>query len=445
MKLRLSCCTPLIFAASVLTPQICGAANLAEIFQLAASKDSVIQASRAQYEAAIAALPLARSAMRPQITLTADTGLTDANDDFYETYASTTLGASITQFVYNPTASRSVKKAKANVAQAEASLKEAEQTLMFRTAQAYFNVLTAREAFRAANSSREAIARQTDQAERRFDVGLSAITDVKEAQAQLDLAIAREVVAENQLALAREALRVIINQDVPVLDGLKEDAALTAPTPNSVDEWIAVATENNPRLTVARRDYDLAKADLSIERAGRLPTLALVGGYQDQSTDREEVPGTASGDRESGQLKLQLEYPLFTGGRTNALVGQAKSRATQASYNLETVRRAVVQETRDAYLTVLADISQTNALQQALSSTEVAKDATQAGFDAGTRTAVEVLVSLRDTFNAYADYAAARHQYVISSLQLRLAAGILDTKHIDSISQSLTTYNNDIN
>jgi len=440
MKLRLACCTSIIVFASTLTPQIGAAADLSEIYQIAVSKDSVIQASRAQYEAAIAALPLARSAIRPQLALSADSVINDVNDDLSGNFGTASLTASVSQALYNPTATRSIKKAKVSVAQAEATLKEAEQTLMFRTSQAYFNILTAREAFRASSSSREAIAQQTEQAERRFDVGLSAITDVKEAQAQLDLAIAQEVVAENQLALAREALRVIINQEVPVLDDLKEDAALTAPTPASVEEWIAVAKENNPRLEVARKDFELAESDLSIERAGRVPTLALVGGYQNQKSDRDVILGRTA-DSETGQISLQLDYAFYTGGRTSALVRQAKSRTTQASFNLETVRRAVVQETRDAYLTVLSDISQTNALQKALSSTEVAKDATQAGFDAGTRTAVEVLVSLRDTFNAYADYAAARHQYIISSLELRLAAGILAQKHIDSISRSLTPEN----
>ena len=433
MKLRF--CTPLILAAS-LAPQFATGADLSEIYQMAASKDSVIQASRAQFDAAVAALPLARSAILPQVTLSSDVAINEINDDTSGSFGDGSFGASVTQFVYNATASRSVKKAKVTVAQAEAALKEAEQNLMFRTSQAYFNILTAKEAFNAARSSREAIAQQTEQAERRFDVGLSAITDVKEAQAQLDLAVAQEVVAENQLALAREALRVIINEEVPELDDLKANASLTAPDPSSIEEWIVVATANNPRLEVARKDLELAQGDISIERGGRLPTLALVGGYQNQMSDREVVLGTTA-DSESGQISLQLEYPLYTGGRTSALITQAKSRSEQASFNLETVRRAVVQETRDAYLTVLADISQTNALEKALSSTEVAKDATQAGFDAGTRTAVEVLVSLRDTFNAYADFAAARHQYIISSLQLRLASGILAEKHIDAISNSL--------
>lgn len=437
-RLTLTYCLPVAMAALLPLAQPASAANLSEIYQLAVEKDSVIQASRAQRDAAIEALPLARSAMLPQVAFAADIAENESNDDFNGRFTSDSYSASVTQNIFNSTASRSIKKARVTVEQAEATLQEAEQNLMFRTAQAYFNVLTAREAYSAASSSREAIASQTEQAERRFDVGLSAITDVKEAQAQLDLAVAREVVAENQLALAKEALRVIINQEVPPLDGLKENAELTAPEPTSVDEWIAVAEKNNPRLEAARKDFDLATADISIERAGRLPTVALVGGYQNQSSDNITTTGLLQADNESGQIRIQLDLPIITGGRTSSLVRQAKSRATQASFNLETVQRAVVQETRDAYLTVLADISQTNALQQALNSTEVAKDATQAGFDAGTRTAVEVLVSLRDTFNAYADYAAARHQYVVSSLQLRLAAGILAQKHIDSISKSLT-------
>ena len=432
-RLTLTFCLPLLVATPLLLPKISHAANLSEIYQMAESRDSVIQASRAQYEAALEALPLARSALLPQVAIAADIARNDINDDSIGSFNSDTIGASVTQNLFNLTASRTFKRAKATVAQAAATLKEAEQSLLFRTSQAYFNILTAREAHSAARSSREATASQTEQAERRFDVGLSAITDVKEAQAQLDLAIASEIVAENQLALAREAMRVIINQEVPTLDGLKDDAELTAPAPTSIEEWIAVAEENNPRLDVARKDLDLAKADISIERAGRFPTVALTGGYQDSSTENVVELST-----ESGQVSVQLEYPIFSSGRTSSLIRQAKSRSEQASFNLETVRRAVVQETRDAYLTVLSDISQSNALEKALNSTEIAKEATQAGFDAGTRTAVEVLVSLQDTFNAYADYAAARHQYVISSLELRLAAGILAEKHIDSISNSLS-------
>ena len=432
-RLTLTCCLPLVVATPLLISQTSNAANLSEIYELAEARDSVIQASRAQYEAALEALPLARSGLLPQVAVAADAAVNESNDDNNGSFGSDTIGASVTQPVFNLTASRSFKRAKTTVAQAKATLDDAEQTLLFRTSQAYFNILTAREAYIAAKSSREATASQTEQAERRFDVGLSAITDVKEAQAQLDLAVAREVVAENQLALAKEAMRVIINQEVPRLDGLKDDAELTAPEPASIDEWIAVAIENNPQLDVARKDFDLAKVDVSLERAGRFPTVALTGGYQDLNTD-----SISTIDNESGQISLQLEYAIFTSGRTSSLIRQAKSQSDQASFNLETVRRAVVQETRDAYLTVLSDISQSNALQKALNSTEVAKDATQAGFDAGTRTAVEVLVSLQDTFNAYADYAAARHQYVISSLELRLAAGILARKHIDSISNSLS-------
>ncbi len=436
-RLTLKFYLPFLLAAPLLPAQIASAANLSDIYEMAEARDSVIQASRAQYEAALEALPLAKSAMRPQIAIAANIAQNEDNDDGGGTFESDSLGASITQNVFNLTATRTIARARVAVAQAKATLKEAEQNLMFRTAEAYFNVLTAREAFSAASSSREAIASQTEQAERRFDVGLTAITDVKEAQAQLDLAVAREVVAENQLALAKEALRVIINEEVPPLDGLAANAALTAPEPTSVEEWIAVATKNNPRLAVAEQEFELAVADIKIERAGRLPTVALIAGYQNQSSE-QPVNLQQEIQRESGQIQLQLEYPFITGGRTSALIRQAKSRSTQSSFNLETVRRAVIQETRDAYLTVLADISQSNALGKALDSTKVAKDATQAGFDAGTRTAVEVLVSLRDTFDAYADYAAARHQYVISSLQLRLAAGILAQKHIDSVSKSLT-------
>lgn len=435
MKLRPT--LPLVLL-TLLAP-VAQAANLLDIYQLARDNDSVIQATIAQYNAATEAYPVARSALLPSVTLDADKSYTNiASDADREgnklgVLESDTLGATITQNLYAPEAWQNTQKARLRVEQAEATLKEANQTLLFRTAEAYFNILTAEETFAAASSSREAIARQTDQSEQRFEVGLSAITDVKEAQAQLDLAIAREVVAENQLAVAKEALRVIIGQEVPVLDTLSSDATLTNPSPASVDEWIAMAEANSPRLYIADLDYQLAAKDIAIERAGRKPTLNLTGRYAKSDSEL-----SASPSRETSTVVLQFAYPLYTGGRTSALIQQAKSRAEQARFNKETVRRAVEQETRDAYLSVIADVSQAKALDQALESTEVAREATQAGYDAGTRTAVELLVSLRDTFGARADYAAARHQYVIRSLQLRLASGILAEKHIEAVNKSLS-------
>jgi outer membrane protein len=432
MKLRQTLALTLTLSSALSLAPAANAANLLDIYQLARDNDSVIQATIAQHDAAIEALPLARSALRPNVALVADKAINETNNDGTGIYESDSYGASFSQNVYAPEAWQSAKKAKLAVEQAALTLKEAEQNLMFRTAQAYFNILTAEETFRAASSSREAIARQTEQSEQRFEVGLSAITDVKEAQAQLDLAIAREVVAENQLSVAKEALRVIIGQAIPSLNPLSSEATLTNPSPASVDEWIAMAENNSPRLQIADLDQALAEKDIAIERAARKPTIALNGGYTNSTTE-----ASTGRDVESGQLQLQLTYPLYTGGRTNALIRQAKARATQARFNRETVRRAVEQETRDAYLSVIADVSQANALRQALASTEVAREATQAGFDAGTRTAVELLVSLRDTFSARADYAAARHQYVVRSLQLRLASGLLAEKHIEAVNRSL--------
>lgn len=437
MKLQAPLALLLALAAPLTATNEIFAADLGEIYQLARDRDSVIQATQAQFEAAQQALPIARAGLLPSVTLQGDKALNETNDDTQGRFDSDAYGATITQTIFNRSTSQTVAKARLSVAQAEASLREAEQSLIFRTAQAYFNVLTAEEAFRAASSSRDAISRQTEQAEKRFEVGLTAITDVKEAQAQLDLAVAREVVAENQVALAKQALRVIIGQEVPDLDPLSQTAKLTAPVPQSLDQWLALAEANSPRLKIANFDYEIARADIKIERGARLPTLALNGRYTNSTTEAT----SSRPEIESGQLQLQLTYPIITGGRTNALIRQARARSRQAAFNRETVRRAVEQETRDAYLSVLADISQARALKQALSSTEVAKDATQAGFDAGTRTAVEVLVSLRDTFNAYADFAAARHQYVVRSLQLRQAAGILAEKHIAAVNSSLEPRN----
>ncbi|MEM7260124.1 MAG: TolC family protein, partial [Pseudomonadota bacterium] len=246
---------PLLLSVA-LTPSVF-AADLMDIYQIARENDSVIQATIAQHDAAIEALPLARSALRPSVALNAEKTWNSIANDQRGILEADSYSASVSQNLYAPEAWHSAKKATLNVEQAKATLKEAEQNLMFRVAQAYFNILTAEETLQAASSSREAISRQTEQAEKRFEVGLSAITDVKEAQAQLDLAVSREIVAENQLAVAREALRVIIGLEVPALDPLSGDATLTNPSPASVGEWITMAEQNSPRLRIADLDQAL--------------------------------------------------------------------------------------------------------------------------------------------------------------------------------------------
>lgn len=407
------------------------AADLLEVYQLAQQSDASYQAARYQLDAAREILPQARAALLPQVSASANAAINDTNNDGRGMYDSRTLSLSLVQPLYNQASFAGYSQAKLTLAQAEATFATAEQDLLLRVADRYFNVLRTLDNLQFAQSEKEAIARQLDQAERRFEVGLIAITDVKEAQAQYDLAVAREIAAQNSVATAREALYVTTGERVDTLDRLSEEAPLDTPQPADVEAWVEIAEDNNLSLAAARLAVRIAEEQISVNKAGHYPTLNLIGSYNNTESDGN------SGDSESGSLMLKLDVPLYSGGGTSAAVRQARANALVAGQQAELQRRSTEQTARSAYLSVQSDISSVTALKQALVSTQVAADATQAGFDVGTRTAVEVLAALRNTYSAQANYRSGRYDYLLDRLRLQQAAGTLSLEDLESINSWL--------
>ncbi|MFK7993836.1 MAG: TolC family outer membrane protein [Granulosicoccus sp.] len=406
--------------------------NLRSVYEQAKEYDAEFQAAQYELEAARRNIPLAKSAFRPQLSFGAEAGLASKANDGEGPYEETALSLSLNQSLFNRANSKLVDQALIGVRQAEAQYAAIGQTLILRVATAYFDVLRAQANVEFSQSELQAISRQREQAERRFDVGLVPITDVRSAQAQYDLAVAQEIAASNQLSTAREALLRISGVDAELLTPLASDLPLTPPDPANIDAWVETAKEQNLELVIAHLANESSGTQVAIERAGRYPTLDLVGSAA--STTTEEVIGR---DGELASISLQLRLPILTGGRINAQVAQAKAQARASEQQLLTQQRTTTQQTRDAYRGVQASISRVRALRQALVSTQQSAEATDAGFRAGTRTSVDVLQALRDTFRARSDYAGARYDYIINTLNLKAASGTLSESDLYAINRFL--------
>lgn len=407
-------------------------ADLKYVYEQARQYDAEYSAAQFELDAARQRIPVARSTFLPQMALGGEAGISTLADDGEGPYGETVLSLSLSQTLFNRANGKLLEQAEQSVVQAEAQYLALGQTLILRVATAYFDVLRAEANLEFSQSELEAISRQLEQAERRFDVGLVPVTDVRSAQAQRDLAVAQEIAATNQLSTAREALLLITGENPDQLSVPGDDLPLLPPSPANLDAWVELAMDQNLELVIARLANDSTHTQIDIERASRYPTLDLIGSAASSTTER-----VGQNDTDIAEIKLQLQLPLLTGGLVKAQVAQAQALARSSDEQLLAQERATVQQTRDGYRGVQATISRVRALRQALVSTQKAAEATEAGFRAGTRTSVEVLQALRDTFSARSDYAGARYDYIINSLSLKAAAGTLSESDIDSVNKFL--------
>lgn len=411
--------------------------DLLQVYRLAQQNDPTFAAARAEYQAAREAVPQARSAVLPQVTFSASTGEdsqedldTGATDDF----SSTQYSLSLRQTLFDWSEFSGLDRADAQVAQAESQFAVAEQELITRVAQAYFDVLGARDTLRFARAEKRAIERQLEQAQERFEVGLIPVTDVKEAQASYDLAVSREIDAENALENAREVLRTLTGEPPGTLTGVVADLELRSPDPASPGPWVDTALQQNPSYLAARSSAEVARYEIRQARAGHYPTLDLVA-----SRTREDRDGgfTQQGEFETDRIGIELNIPLYSGGATVSATRSARSQFEAAQSRTVQARRSAEQDTRNAFRGIEASLSQVRALDQAVESNRAAVEATRAGFRVGTRTAVDVLEALRDLYQAQRDYATARYQYIVNRLRLKQAAGTLTVEDVRLINSWL--------
>ncbi len=365
---------------------------------------------------------------------------------------STSNGYSINlrQELYNHSTWLGLRQSEKRELQAKINHEGSKQDLIVRAAEAYFNVLAAQDSVAFSKAETEAVSKELAQTKQRFDVGLIAITDVHEAQSRYDLAIANQIAAQNGLDNAHELLQQITGQYHYDLLTLKDDIPLRNPEPENIKEWVKRAESNNISLKASKVGMEIAKQSISISQAGHYPTLDLSASYSDGSNESDsegsQVFGgvlfptstnNSDGDQESTSISLNLNVPIYSGGRTNSQVEEAQHLYLQASHSLEAERRRAVSLTRSSYLGTVAAVSSVKALKQAVVSAEKSLEATQAGFEVGTRTIVDVLQQTQILFNSKRQYARARYDYVLNILRLKQATGLLTEDDLAAVNKLL--------
>lgn len=318
------------------------------------------------------------------------------------------------------------------IAKAEADYQAELQNLIVKTTEAYFNVLAAQDNVEFTIAELNSIKKQLEQAQQRFDVGLIAITDVYEAQAGYDLAMASMIDAENNLDASKEALIEIIGETKVNLQGLTETIELTPPTPNNILEWTKIAETNNLTVISALNQAEISRKDISINQSGHIPTLDIIASYGVQDVNSSFG---SRGDNQS--VGLQLNIPLFQGGLVNSRSKQAQFDYTIAKEALIQTKRQVARQLRNAFRDINSSINRVHALKAAVASAESSLEATLAGSEVGTRTMVDVLTEQRNLYRAKRDYSRTRYDYLINGIKLKQAASSLTEQDIASINQYL--------
>ena len=354
-------------------------------------------------------------------------------------------GLDLRQSLYAQSNYENLDIARGQVSQAEAVYQIAYQDFLVRVAGGYFGVLTAQDGVIFAEAEEKALQRQFEQAEQRFEVGLTAVTDVHESRAQYDNARARAIVSRNNLADAKQVLYELTGQYFDDIDPLQEVLPLVRPLPDNAQEWVDMAMLYNPVVISAHKGVEIADATTRLQRSGHFPTLDLVASYSNFTNnefvirdDFQNPIGVTSLVNSDTRIGLQLNVPIYQGGVVSSRTRQARSTLNAVNEDLDRQQRAAVRQTNNAYRAVIAGIEQVTAFKQAMVSAEAALEATQAGFEVGTRTIVDVLIAQQRYFSAQRDNSLARHTYIVDHLRLKAAAGLLaedDLRQVNTILQ----------
>jgi len=441
------------------------AASLMEVFELAKINDPFIKEALANKEAIIESKPQARSLILPQLSssaifsdsdvngqstfqqkfinpITGDETVLTSNTDFIQESETLQWDVTLRQSIFDYGLWMNLRKANKTVAQAEVDYLSAEQDLIIRVASSYFNILAAEDTLEAEQAARQSIEKQLDQAQKRFEVGLIAITDVQEAQAAYDQSIANEIIAKRNLATAKESLRSITDTYPGKLKKPGNSLPLIMPNPQSENDWVDTSLEQNLSLISAEVGVEIAKSEIKIQRSGHLPTIGVQAARRDTDTDsfRADSGGTlspADSENINDGIGIQMTLPLYSGGQVRSRVKQAVARHRASKEKLERVARETTKVARDSYLGVISGIATVKALQQSVMSSATALQATEAGYEVGTRTTVDVLDARRRLFSAQKNLAISKYDYILNILKLKQAAGTLTVEDLEQINSWL--------
>ncbi|WKD29433.1 TolC family outer membrane protein [Halomonas sp. KG2] len=429
------------------------AADLVNITRDALNNNAALASARAEFSSVEAASDVASGALLPQVNASgnvvhnqqyesqsssrvgqsagAGSNAAGVSDDRYNT-ASLTLEA--TQALFNAVTREEVNQAERQIDQQVYLLAATEQQLLIDVASAYFDILRAHEVLEARLAQERAIGRQLEQAREQFEVGLIAITEVEEARASFDQSRADRIAAESNLQVAFEVLEQLTGQRYASIDALGDSMPIALPTPTDRNYWVEQAIERNPQVLAQQAGIELSRVGVELARAGRMPTVQAFANYQYSDSDSDLV----SGYNTSSQVGVSANLPIYTGGSTSARIRQGTFQLESSQYDFESQRRTTIQQVRSLYTQVSNNVDTVEARQQAIVSNRSALEATRAGYEVGTRNIVDVLNAEQSLYNAIANYAEARYDYVVNLLSLRQQAGLLDVEAIEEVNAWLT-------
>ena len=429
--------------------------DLVSVYQEAVDNNADLAAARADYQARKEIVPQARAGLLPNLSAGADLNNTRTQLDqpsMTSTRSGTVYQATLAQPIFRADRWFQLQAAEAVNEQAALELSATEQNLILRSAESYFAVLRAQDNLASTKAEEAAFKRQLDQSNERFDVGLSDKTDVLQSQASYDTARANRILAQRQVDDAFEALITLTNRQYNSIQGIVHTLPVLAPTPNDAKAWVDTAAKQNLNLLASNYAVDAAEETLKQRKAGHAPTLDAVAQYKKGDNDAfgftNPDPGVQGGrygnDVSQRSIGLQLNIPLYSGGLTSSQVRESYSRLSQTEQRREALRRQVVENTRNLHRAVNTDVEQVQARRQSIISNQSAVEATEIGYQVGTRNIVDVLDAQRQLYTSVRNYNNTRYDYILDNLRLKQAAGTLSPGDLQDLSRYLKAdYNPD--
>ncbi len=427
---------PLSLAIALALTPVAHADNLSAVFREAQAYDAQYAAARAAYQAGREKAVQGRAGLLPNVNLGGNVRYNDLTSSLPggdSQYTSNGYSLTAAQPLFRKQNWVQYAQSKEQVRIAGMQLKLAEQDLILRVAQAYFDVLQSQDTIAFINAQKSAITEQLAAAKRNFEVGTATITDTHEAQARYDLAVAQEIAEQNSLAIRLRALEKLIGKPPGALDMFVEPAQLKVES-ESIDTWAARAMQGNLQAEIQRIAKTIADQEVERNRAGHYPTLDAVAGY---TVNNNQSFGNMQIDSRVASVGVELNLPIYQGGLTSSRVREAVANQEKARQDLEAATRDASLQARQAWLNVSSGVARVHALEQALVSTQAQLDSTKLGLEVGVRTSLDVLNAEQQVFSARRDLAGARYAYLLSGLSLKAAVGELSPADLAEIDRYL--------
>lgn len=429
---------PLMLALGAALPFAAQAQSLVQLYEAAKGYDATYLAAKSQFDATIAKSEQAKAAILPTAGLAISS--TSTNQEVQptpaRTYSAQTATISESQPLYRPANWASYGQGKKAADLAKAQWEQADQDLIVRVTQAYFDVLASTDNLAFVKSQKTAVGEQLASAKRNFEVGTSTITDSREAQARFDLVTAQELAAENDLLVKSLALKQLVGQQNAQPKPLKAPVVLSPVVPADVNQWVDQSQTKHPAVQQADVALEVARLETQKAEAGHKPTLDLVGSYTAANNSGSSA-SPADSRVNVATVGLNLNLPLFAGFSTQSRIKETLALEEKARADLENAKRSVAQGTRTAYFGVQSGQAQVLALQAAEASSQSALEANQLGYQVGVRINIDVLNSQSQLFDTKAKLAKARYDVLVGGLRLRQASGTLTADDLQSINNQL--------